>query len=836
MKRFRSICLLFIFAALCIFTASQTTYERTSAAKYSDAPVKVAFPVQAGMTFFDEDGKRSGYTYEYLQEVAQYTEWNYDFIDIESDNDNDSLTRALELIQSGEADIAGGWSYSEELSQEYGFTYSAHSYGSVETVLQARYDSDKDFAINSQAQQSFRIAIRRGASRTLKEVQDFCVLNKITPTFVYCDDEYEQMEALKKHESDEGYADLMVNTSMNFFEGLHTIARFAAKPFYFIVSTQSSPAVMQALDGAMIQIESSSPLFTSSLYEKYFSTQNPKLNLSDAEKQYIEQNEEISVGVLKDSAPYQYQADNTVKGITVDLMSYISETTGLKFSYVVYPDYKALYDAANKSSVRIIGGLTYDYELAARYNVSLSRVYLETQNVLMTRSALTAGDLAVKTQAAVEHGHDAITSQNAVYFPDVKSCIDAVAAGKADYTYADTYTAQYYLTSPEYNKLSFSTLPGDAYRMSVGVVKGGNKTLLGILNKALNAMTAAQKQDIVSRNLLLEHDFSLGMLIRAYPVHSVMIITGIAIVIVAGLAVLLVLGVRANHRHVEELSKHYRLLNLVSEYYLEYDYRTKKLLVSIPGDSDTNNVKEYDLNVEPPDAVLAQRRKGFMEFILEGDGIREACIDTGDGMHWVKAALETQRRNGIPLYTLGKLTFIDEEKQQETDLMELARQDGLTHLYNADAMRELLQQALADTSETESLSLLVIDIDYFKTVNDTLGHLAGDEALTTFARLLKELFPDGTLGRPGGDEFTVLLKDTGRKKLGAACAQLCARAAEISVSDEKKLSVSVGGAVAVFGETAQSFYDRADKALYVVKNTKRGSYHIASAPRRNTKK
>lgn len=829
------ICTALIAAHSLIQTYTAYSLSPGTAAK-QNTTVRVAFPHQAGMTFKTQSGKRSGYTYEYLQEVAQYTEWNYNFVDLSSD-DSDSdgtLIKTLEMIRDGELDIAGGWSFSDELAQTYNFTYSSHSYGSVETVLQALYESDRDYVINSQIDQSFRIAIPKNASRTLKEVEEFCEINRITPTFVFCESYEDQIAALKKDSSEEGYAELMTNTSFSYIEGVHTVAKFAPKPFYFIVSKSSPSFVMHELDSTMIKIDSASPLFTSSLYEKYFSPDSVKLNLNETEKAFIANAGSVRVGVQRTGAPYQYLKDNDISGITADLLSYISQRTGLNFQYRVYDDYASLLAAGKSGEIRLIGGLTYDYDLAADFNVSLSRSFLDSQYVMLSKNVVSEGDLSNRRLAVcTEFMPENVIEENTLICPDIQSCIDAVYTGKADYTYADAYTAQYFIALPNYSKLKFSMSAGDTRRISFGVVKGGNKTLLGILNKVLTVMTESEMQSIVNRNLVAERSYSLYALLQAYPVQFIAVIAAVFAAVLSLLTVILVLRVRSTAKNREELAKHYRLFGLVSECLVEYDYRTKKLLVNMPGKDGENRIEQYDFGSECRDAVTRRRRQEFMNLINRANGVKEVCLDTKGGIHWIKIALETESKNNVPLYTLGKLTFIDEIKQQESNLLEQATRDSLTHLYNAETTHRLMREKLAEMKKGESFSIIIADIDLFKQINDNFGHLQGDSSLIAFAELLKSLFNDFIIGRPGGDEFVIGLHKVGRKKLTSLCMQLCESAKQLAIRDGQMLSVSVGAASSVDGESCEELFERADKALYKAKHNQRGGYSIASPPKKN---
>lgn len=72
--------------------------------------IRVGYPIQLGMTEVDEQGNYSGYTYEYLEEIAQYTGWDYEFVQVEGDL-NESLVTLMDMLEKGDIDLMGGMLY-----------------------------------------------------------------------------------------------------------------------------------------------------------------------------------------------------------------------------------------------------------------------------------------------------------------------------------------------------------------------------------------------------------------------------------------------------------------------------------------------------------------------------------------------------------------------------------------------------------------------------------------------------------------------------------------------------------------------------------------------------
>ena len=129
------------------------------------------------------------------------------------------------------------------------------------------------------------------------------------------------------------------------------------------------------------------------------------------------------------------------------------------------------------------------------------------------------------------------------------------------------------------------------------------------------------------------------------------------------------------------------------------------------------------------------------------------------------------------------------------------------------------------------LSILMIDIDHFKKINDSYGHTVGDQVLFQLANILQEGVRDSdTVGRYGGEEFLVVLPNTRLSDAAEQAARLCKRIreAEINIGEAVQLTVSIGVAEHRYGqESWQRFLSRADLALYDAKNSGRDRWAMS---------
>jgi diguanylate cyclase (GGDEF)-like protein len=168
---------------------------------------------------------------------------------------------------------------------------------------------------------------------------------------------------------------------------------------------------------------------------------------------------------------------------------------------------------------------------------------------------------------------------------------------------------------------------------------------------------------------------------------------------------------------------------------------------------------------------------------------------------------------------------------------ELANKDPLTGVLNRRAWIDAAQLGLQDAEHTQAL--LFMDLDHFKTLNDELGHRAGDQALVAMAETFTtELRPQDLLGRFGGEEFVALLRDTDRDDALQVAQRLCRRMHRMEIPLDREgalLTISIGMATRRPNDTLSSLVERADAAMYTAKSQGRNRVvderDIASKPR-----
>jgi len=158
----------------------------------------------------------------------------------------------------------------------------------------------------------------------------------------------------------------------------------------------------------------------------------------------------------------------------------------------------------------------------------------------------------------------------------------------------------------------------------------------------------------------------------------------------------------------------------------------------------------------------------------------------------------------------------------------ISRYDGLTSLLNRATIMEILQEEIDIARSTGAcLSLLMMDIDDFKQINDTYGHLTGDTVLSSLGKILLSNLRRGDIaGRYGGEEFAILAINTAQNQAFHMAENLRKRIESYNFPEVKHVTVSIGGTTYIPPEDIKEFIQRADFALYDAKRSNKNNVKI----------
>lgn len=236
--------------------------------------------------------------------------------------------------------------------------------------------------------------------------------------------------------------------------------------------------------------------------------------------------------------------------------------------------------------------------------------------------------------------------------------------------------------------------------------------------------------------------------------------------------------------------------------------------------------------VEMDEQSFRNFKEAFKEIRQDMSG-KECMLSAADGEKWYHMSVSiVPNVNGVPMRAIGIVKDATSEHQ--------VKQDLLTGLFNKVAATQIAREAVEQNEPNNKGAFCMLDVDRFKTVNDTYGHQVGDALIVKIANILRQVFPETyKIGRFGGDEFCVLCPEKADPDLmRERLEQLCEQIREITVSEcsgcvsecqeNKKLGISCSCGVAFYTGRAdfEEVYRMADEALYEIKTNGKNGYRF----------
>lgn len=229
------------------------------------------------------------------------------------------------------------------------------------------------------------------------------------------------------------------------------------------------------------------------------------------------------------------------------------------------------------------------------------------------------------------------------------------------------------------------------------------------------------------------------------------------------------------------------------------------------------------LPIHPDDEKEVEKLRKDIQSGLLSNLSAQVRIKKSDGSYiWCQIIISIIRSSSVS-HCVGKIRNIDAEVAEKKYLEDQARTDQFTGLYNKQAFLDLAQTYLTTPSQERYGALIFIDIDNFKQANDQLGHLQGDRILKEIAAILKNsVRQEDLIGRFGGDEFCLLLKNVPREIVGEKMKLIGKKIHKIHANEtgiQVEVSASIGIALYGLQDTdLEQLIQKADAALYKAKS------------------
>lgn len=558
---------------------------------------------------------------------------------------------------------------------------------------------------------------------------------------------------------------------------------------------------------------------------------------AELEKQFIAEHSTIKVGYLTNMAPFQYlNGKNEFGGVSRDVINRIAQYTGWTMEFYQYENTRAVLEALANGEIDIAAGVEKLPVNAKK--AEFSRSYISYSEVLVKRESLDKTELSTNNQAVIVgeiNTVDYVKANDYVQVNTPLEMLQTIANKKADFAIINGYTAKYYTN--EIGDIKLSTVPTNGEReLCLAFAKDADYKLTSVCNKCIFAIP----DSVIQMNLLeyLEQDqkrITLSRIVQEYPIQAM-------VSMVAFFALIITVGV-VSYRHQKmrmqknaiEMKKFESLSRLMDEYIFDYDVTGNKIQLDekfseLCGFSGVHYLLSYAED-NPLIKTIMEQCKNISGDTYTSDPFK--IEDVNGVVNWYRMTVFKIEEKGIKnqIQVIGKIINIQEEMESMQDIQEQADRDLFTGLYNRSGFRKQFNGWFEQGYCSKGVTFAVLDLDNFKSVNDTLGHNGGDQALLKLADTLKELQKEGViLGRYGGDEFIVCVFDISLEDAQEMFAALVRRM-DTNIAyqgKEKHLSISLG---AIYTQTELDYLDlfnAADKVLYDVKENGKNDFRVKS--------
>lgn len=782
-------------------------FSMTAAAetRESGRTVRVGCPSQKGLTYRTKQGEFTGYTIDFLEELSNYTEWNYEFVEVEGDL-NQQIATLMNMLEKGEIDVLGAMNYREEM-EKY-FYYPTYHYGISYTALTVSEDTEKWMEEDYANWNGIRVASYPGMEKRLELLEEFARINGFTFQTVNCDSGEDMFRAVE-----DGRADAVLQVDIAVSEGYRTIARFNPQPFYFVVS-KKAPDLFREMNQGLYSLLQATPELQATLYEKYFSYKGD-FYLTKENKEHVKSLGTLKVLFFEGNRPIQARNKDIAGGVAGRYFNRLSKDIGLSYVPVFADSYEEGLKLIQRGEVDMVAAVPQDVLLVSEGNLHLSHPYFESYGILVSNGKLTGNEVVSPTQfsANVENdlwkldgrrGENALLDANCVSF----------------------YTRKKGL----YNHLHYNWGTATAIRYSIGLVNRKDTALLNILNSYFGNLPKDIRQEIFYESIYDPVQYNTKEFLYVYRWA---ILIGLVVLSLLYIVYLDQRNAKKLREKALENDRMYQFARLTDECIFEYDYKRDKLNVQnsqefFPGATVIDNyLKEHRI---PGENEYRKKLKTNLNEMLENrEEQRDILSKKGNLDYWYR--IQVRYIGEKELFAIGRISDVNQEILQKDALQKQAYSDALTGLHNRASVESFISAHLQNKNNTGIL--LLFDIDNFKQINDTMGHLVGDQVLREFSAMLRKYFRHMDLkARMGGDEFVVFFTNwMPEKDLSEKLKRLIDRLnEEIFVKYTScNLSVSIGAAYA--GEYAhdyESLYRLADNAMYVAKHGGKNDYFVAT--------
>lgn len=458
--------------------------------------LRVGYYMFDGYQMEDDNKVRSGYGYDFLQELARYTDWNYEYVGYHL-----GWARLQQMLDAGEIDILTSARKTPAREGKYLFSTEI---GTSAGILTVKSGNEQITLGDYSTYQGMRIGMIKDSSIN-ENFARFAAKNGIGYTPVY----YENVDQMNAALQAGTEIDAVCTTNLRRTQNEWIIAQFDVDQFY-VMMRGDNLALQQDIDQAIAQMDIYTPGWRVMLWDRYYKPDvGVHIAMTQEEKSFLDevaqQHRVFTVLVSPDNAPYSYFEDGEAKGIIPEVFREIARRTGLQFNILEMVSSTAYQSSVRHAVADVCMDMVFDYDMAEKAGYKLTTPYLTMPISKVThknakgssyRAALLQDSNIARLMTPLMNA--GWTTQ---YYPSQDRCIEAVLSQSADAAFMYPYTAQRYLEGSSGAELSVTLLPQHMVSFALGVMNQDDPRLLSILNKAAASVSKNYTNQVILRHM-----------------------------------------------------------------------------------------------------------------------------------------------------------------------------------------------------------------------------------------------------------------------------------------------------------------------------------------------
>lgn len=492
----------------------------------ADTPeYKVAFYAFDCYHMQDADGKRYGYGYELMQDVAKYTQCTFSYVGYDK-----TAAECFDMLKNGEIDIYTAAKLTEERKES--FAVSKHPAITASTYMNVKVGNTKVVAGDYSTYDGIKIGLLRRHTYNDKFIE-FANEKGFKYEIVYYDTPTELSKALIDDE-----VDALVNSYFEMPNDERTVENFGETPYY-IMARKENQALIDSIDHAIDCLNIETPSWRAELYQKYYGSQDTNTEYTDEEKALLEKMKSekvvIRAAINPDREPYSWFEKGEAKGIVADIFRATAEELGLDYE-IVETDTRAEYDELVKS-----GTIDIKTDIDCTFNTECETIYKTTQPYLTTTVSILHQRGFSGGVRKIDVPQDNLTVRRTVnsmwrdagivQVDSLEQCSSDVLSGTVDSALLMTYSAQTLAKNNIQNMLSSSVVPGVQVKFRMGVSADADYHFYGLWQKALTRVSDRDSAEIIQRYIETNDNVSIIGYLYDHPLYLLLIVVAFLLVI-----------------------------------------------------------------------------------------------------------------------------------------------------------------------------------------------------------------------------------------------------------------------------------------------------------------